>query len=387
MKLLWLASWFPSRVDPTAGDFIERHAEAVAPYVTRLDVFHAVRDDSLKPGRIEWTREDRGSFTCWIAYYRPPQLPGVLETALAGLMYMRSFHVLWKQCYRDQDRPELMHVHVAMRAGLVARYWSKRYQIPYIVTEHWTGYYPESMPSLSDMPSWYRTQTKRVLREAKLLMPVSADLGRQLQHLAPQTAVEVIPNVVNTAYFFPAPSTVSSNVRFVHFSYLNEQKNPDGILDAIQLLRKRGYAFRFDFFGATPTHLIHRIQQEGLEGMVGIEKAIPYAQVGKELQGSTALVLFSRFENQPCVILEALSVGIPVITTPVGGITEVVSAQEGILVPVGDVQALADAMEQFLLANHPFDRITVATQAMQRYSYAAVGSKIMTCYQQLLGRS
>jgi glycosyltransferase involved in cell wall biosynthesis len=387
MKLLWLASWFPSRVDPTAGDFIERQAEAVAPALTQLNVFHVVRDDQLKPGKIEWTKEERPHYTVWIAYYCPPSLPRVLETTVAGLLYMRSFQVLWKQCYGEQDRPDLMHVHVAMRAGLVARYWSKRYRISYIVTEHWTGYYPVSIPCLDDMPRWYRAQAKRVLREAKLILPVSIDLGKQLKALAPHTAIEVVPNVVHTDYFHPLPAGDSSIKRFVHFSYLNEQKNPEGIVEALCLLRDRGYEFRFDFFGAKPYALIHLIRSYALESMVGVHDGIPYQEVAREMQRSDGLVLFSRFENQPCVLLEAQAVGIPVVATTVGGIPEVVGKEQGFLVPVDDVNALADAMEKLLLHPEQFDRAFIAAQAAQRYNYVAVRLKLMLCYQQVVGRS
>ena len=72
-------------------------------------------------------------------------------------------------------------------------------------------------------------------------------------------------------------------------------------------------------------------------------------QVRTELLSSRALVLPSFAEGLPVAIMEAMALGVPVISTFVAGIPELVHAGEhGWLVPAGDVDALADAMQQCL---------------------------------------
>jgi glycosyltransferase involved in cell wall biosynthesis len=71
-------------------------------------------------------------------------------------------------------------------------------------------------------------------------------------------------------------------------------------------------------------------------------------QVALKMSMCDFFVLFSNYENLPCVLLEAMSCGKPVITTPVGGITEVVSAERGIFVEPKNVNQLVEKLDFML---------------------------------------
>lgn len=386
MKLLWLASWFPNRTDLSAGDFIDRQAAAVAAMVDQLEVFHAVRDDKLNPGCSEMETRICDGYRVWIMYYRPPEWPGALAKLAAAWQYFRAFEKMWQACYGKSERPDLMHVHVAMRAGLVARRWKRKWKIPYLITEHWTGYYAHSEPSLHRSPRWYQQQTQRVLQEAACLLPVSIDLGAQLRQWVNEVPIQVVPNVVDTRFFNVSGSNPPEPARFVHFSYLTPQKNPTGIVQALVQLRDRGHEFRFDFFGAESAELNGLIASVGLSDFVQVHPAIPYARVAEEMQRSTALVMFSEFENQPCVILEALCCGLPVISSRVGGVHEIIDASNGLLVPSRDVEALAEAMHKLLTQRSTYSSMDIAARASAAYSYSVVASQLLSIYQSMLTR-
>ena len=59
---------------------------------------------------------------------------------------------------------------------------------------------------------------------------------------------------------------------------------------------------------------------------------LPYEEVARLMRNSDAFVLFSLYENMPCVVLEALCCGLPVITSDVGGLKEVINQENGVLV-------------------------------------------------------
>ncbi|MEM2989224.1 MAG: glycosyltransferase family 4 protein, partial [Candidatus Bathyarchaeia archaeon] len=124
-----------------------------------------------------------------------------------------------------------------------------------------------------------------------------------------------------------------------------ESKNVSGILLAIKQLQEKNIPFHFTFLSdGNIDQLNKQIEQIKINKkditVIG-EKSIE--EVARILQQHHCLVLFSNYENMPCVIAEALCCGIPVIATSVGGIPEIVHNQNGILIPPQDIPQLTNA--------------------------------------------
>jgi glycosyltransferase involved in cell wall biosynthesis len=98
------------------------------------------------------------------------------------------------------------------------------------------------------------------------------------------------------------------------------------------------------------------------------------------MESSHALVLFSNYENLPCVIVEALACGLPVISTRVGGISEHINAERGILIERGDEAGLQDAFEYMASHIHSYDKSALRTYALERFSNEAVAAAFMELY-------
>jgi glycosyltransferase involved in cell wall biosynthesis len=101
------------------------------------------------------------------------------------------------------------------------------------------------------------------------------------------------------------------------------------------------------------------------------------------MRESDFFVLPSLWENQPCVLNEALSCGLPILATRIGGIPEMLDDQTGLLVPPGDVAALTDALCKALNHEIHFDQKRIA-QAAMRYQPETVGNEILEVYQDAL---
>jgi glycosyltransferase involved in cell wall biosynthesis len=96
------------------------------------------------------------------------------------------------------------------------------------------------------------------------------------------------------------------------------------------------------------------IAERGLKDLVEITGWIDSDRVRAELIHADALVLPSFAEGLPVVIMEAMALGRPVITTLVAGIPELVrDGTDGFLVPSGDVASLANAIRRFLSLDQP----------------------------------
>ena len=127
------------------------------------------------------------------------------------------------------------------------------------------------------------------------------------------------------------------------------------------------------------------IQTAGLPpGKIRCTGELSYEQVGVELRKSSALVMFSFYENMPCVILEALCTGLPVIASRVGGITEVVGEDNGILINAGNENELLKAMKEMIAKYPSYKRDQISRKAAAQFSYETIGRTITQVYDEVL---
>lgn len=128
---------------------------------------------------------------------------------------------------------------------------------------------------------------------------------------------------------------------------LSSEKNHALFLEAAAALHRRGVAAGYLIGGDGPERaaIQERIRALGLRGAVELAGYVP---TGAFFRRIDALVLCSRMENLPLVVMEAMARGIPVIATHVGGLPDLVEeGATGRLVPPGDPARLADAMAGF----------------------------------------
>ena len=100
------------------------------------------------------------------------------------------------------------------------------------------------------------------------------------------------------------------------------------------------------------------------------------------------LVVPSRAESMPYIVLEAAAAGMPMLATDVGGIPEIVSGTDTPLLPAGDVDVLAQAMQAFLDAPEPAKaRATrLQTAVAERFTVERAAGEVLAFYAERLGR-
>jgi glycosyltransferase involved in cell wall biosynthesis len=166
--------------------------------------------------------------------------------------------------------------------------------------------------------------------------------------------VHVVHCGLDAAFHAGEPVRSDGALRLVCVGRISEQKGHLLLLGAMRTVFDRGLRFELVIAGDGELRgeveaLIRRLS---LQDHVRITGWIGSEQVRRELLGARALVLPSFAEGLPVVIMEAMALRRPVITTYVAGIPELVKhAENGWLVPAGDVDALADAMTACLSAD------------------------------------
>jgi len=103
-------------------------------------------------------------------------------------------------------------------------------------------------------------------------------------------------------------------------------------------------------------------------------------QVVAEMAAADAFVLSSRYETFGVVVIEALALGKPVIATRCGGPESIVRKEDGILIPVDDVDALAAAMIEIVENRKDYDPAEIRKACSVRFSEAAIAKRLMNIY-------
>jgi colanic acid/amylovoran biosynthesis glycosyltransferase len=163
--------------------------------------------------------------------------------------------------------------------------------------------------------------------------------------------VRVVHCGIEQAFHAGAAGAPPPAARLVCVGRLCEQKGQLLLVQAAQRLRQRGVAFELVLAGdgEMRAEVQDAIAAAGLQAQVRITGWISSAQVREEMLAARAVVLASFAEGLPVVLMEAMALRRPVISTQVAGIPELVRPGEnGWLVPAGDIDALAGALEDCL---------------------------------------
>jgi glycosyltransferase involved in cell wall biosynthesis len=380
--ILWLPSWYPNKTAPFDGDFIQRHAKAAALY-NNIHVIKIVGDAKgsvTKSIKIEI--EKTNQLTEQIIYFKKNNSrPGkLLATRKSLKLYKKAIN----DHIRQNGKPLLVHVHVTMKAGLLALGIKRKYKVPFLVSEHWTIYQPQSIEKFQNKNLFFKYFTKKIIKQAKALVTVSEDLEKQIQKLVLPKMYAVIPNVADENFFYHKPNGPGI-FTFLHVSNMNYQKNAEAIIESFVLVYKEFTSSRLIMVGPANDRIKEITEETGLmDHSIFFRGEVSYERVAEEFHASNALVLFSRYENQPCVIIESLCSGVPVISTPVGGIPEIINDTNGILVDPSKKNSLTEAMMRMIQNYSHFDQNQIAVSAKNKFSYSVVGKMISDIYRSLL---
>jgi glycosyltransferase involved in cell wall biosynthesis len=237
-----------------------------------------------------------------------------------------------------------LHAHWATHPALAA--WAVRALtgIPYSFTAHAHDLYVD------------RAMLREKVRDAAFVVTIS-DYNRGLIErtcgVDARGKVHVVRCGVDLRRFAPSARRAPEVATFTCVASLRPYKGHAVLLDAVALLRARGLAARVVLVGDGPLRadLEARIARLELGDAVSLRGAVPHEEIPGLLAGATAVVQPSvtqadgQMEGIPVALMEAMACGVPVVSTRLSGIPELVQDGEGgLLVPERDPEALADAM-------------------------------------------
>jgi glycosyltransferase involved in cell wall biosynthesis len=243
----------------------------------------------------------------------------------------------------------ISHVH-AHFAGMAARtaFWvAKFFPITFSFTAHANDIFA---------PRNFEIGLDKLVSAARVIITETDYSEKFLRERCPERADQVhrIYNGLNLAEFGHANFS-SDPPLIVAIGRLIAKKGFANLIRACALLVEHGKSFRCEIFGEGPleNQLRGQIDELGLKELVQLRGAKPQHELRERLAGASVFVLPSvpeaegGMDNLPTVIMEAMATGLPVVSTRIGGIPEMVIDNEtGVLVEPHDAVALAGAIEK-----------------------------------------
>jgi glycosyltransferase involved in cell wall biosynthesis len=387
MKVLWLCSWYPNSQDVFDGDFIERHAKALS-FLQQVDVIHVVQNPLLAKEVQSSTEEYTGNNYKAAVVFVPVAQTGFsfLNKFFFNRQYQKQLISAIEKYIQEKGMPDLVHVHVPVKAGFGALWLKKKYKVPFVVTEHYNIYHTNGNQNLSSYSGYFRYLTAKVFQVSTKIITVSHYLGKSIQQAAVKKEYTVIPNVVDTNLFNYQPRQKSEQVfRFLHVSNLTDIKNPRLMLEAIQLFCKTDLQAEFVFIGNKDDVYVKEAAAMEIPGeRIRFMGELPYAQVAAQMQQADAFFLFSKSETFSCATAEALCCGLPVVAPATGALPELLNETNAELVEPGNVAAFVAALQKIKEEYSRFNRIEISNAASAKYNYATVAKQIRDVYKEVL---
>lgn len=371
LHILFLSSWYPSRVIPLNGNFVQNHALSIA-RLCDVTVLHLITDPSISDIKID-IKED--IIREYIVYMPHKKVVARLISFIK--MYFKGFHFISEK----YGKPDLIHLNITFPVGLIAVLLHIAYKIPYIITEHWSKFNNKK----SDLSFGFKLLSRLVIKHADAVCPVSQQLAYSMQRLGMQnTNYQIIGNVVDTSVFASKKQRADNQTkRVVHISNLNEQfKNPAGLMRVFyQICQMRDDVEIVIISDGNKQKWIDETSEKGYyNSKIFFKGPFNQKEVADALHNSDLFVLFSDGENLPCVIIESFASGLPVVSTNVGGIPEMIDKSRGILVNKGDEKAMVEVIDYILDHLELYDAEAIRQYAMDNFSVEAISAKYYRLY-------
>jgi glycosyltransferase involved in cell wall biosynthesis len=372
MFVVIVAMGYPTEDYPLHGLFEFDQARALARMGHKV-ILAAVDVRSLRRWR-HWglQREYKKDVEVYCINIPLGRVPGAMLNGASvwGLGY------LYRKILQDHGKPDVVHAHF-FRMGYVAAKAKGMMDTPLVITEHSSLIVEQRIE-----PDLYE-RALFAYRNADSLIAVSPALANRIQELF-CIAPTYIPNMVATDVFSYTNREALSKTAFklLAVGLLIPRKRMDILIEAFHIAFYSTHNVTLTICGEGPerSRLTDLIRRRGLASKVILMGRCTREEVAKQLSDSDCFALPSASETFGVVYIEALAMGVPVIATRCGGPEGFVNEGNGVLVPVDDISALAQALRDMYSNIGRYDRAAIADETRALFAPESVASRLTAVY-------
>ncbi len=384
IKVLFISAWYPNRYDAMIGLFVQKHAQAVAMYCD-VRVLYVQPDEKITA--FEITRSNKSGLNEIIVYYPVKEGKNINKIFKSG-NFLKAYRIGFKQLRKEEFVPDIIHVNILSRTGLIAYLYKLWKGTPYVITEHWSRFLPGKKAFSGNLHKWL---TIKIVKNASAVLPVSESLKNgMIANGLIHNNYKVLNNVVDKYFYEEKTAVLQSKKRILHISCFDEQaKNVCGILRSVKKLWEKRNDFELIVIGTGKDYQQTYDYSKTLNFPKGVIQFLGEKtpeEVADWYRNCDLFVLFSNYETAGIVIAESLVSGVPVISSKVGIAPELINAGNGILVETGNETQLTDALDEMLDNLPVYNKEKIKQNARELFSYQNIGEKITDIYCQILNK-
>lgn len=297
---------------------------------------------------------------------------------------LRKVESFFREYIKKEGKPDLIHAHSIFYGGVVSKYLSVKFEIPFIVTEH-SSHFILNGKSLT---TYDIEQIESVLNRSDKTIMVSRFQQEQMNQFFKlhQNNQLVIHNIVSRLFLNNIRKANEKIFTFICVGYFNYTKNHNLLLDAFKILIDREIKVNLVLVGdgVLRSELKKKIVDSNLNNFVRITGFIDRKTVCEELTKSSALVSSSRIETFGVNIIEGLAIGMPVVVVDSGGPKEIIKESNGIIVKNFDASELAEGMIKIMTSYSKYNQKEIKEQCAEKYCQEMISKEIDKIYDKII---
>ena len=384
MKLLIVPSWYPTNIHPESGTFFRDRAKILQrcgfSITIATHILHSTKDilkfkqngNNIEPevddGVVIYKTESINPF---------PKMP-----SKAFNHYKKSILSLVKNVIKI-SKPEFVFINSSLYGGAALAKFLYSEMIPFMVSEHLKEFILKDQFSLFQkecINECYNYSSKILATSMVLKNEIINNFNINNKR------VVLIPNPADTKYFLPKRRKTGDTFTFISVSLLRPEKRLDILIKAFAILFKHIPNIVLTIIGNGPEKnklklLSHKLGVSNRINFIGYQNKMAVSDI---LRDHDALVLSSDVETFGVVIVEAMSVGLPVIATKCGGPESIIVRETGVLVESNDKNKLSVAMKHMIENYDNYDSKKIRQIAINTYGDKAYGNNIMNTINSVL---
>ncbi len=374
----------PSFFTPYGGEFCLNQAKALQMQGNEVRILSNVQLSFLKTpvscflGPVRRWNDNIGGVDCYRSFQR-----GIPKNIRFNVMRWISIVVSMYNDYKEiYGNPDILHAHCNKWAGYAAMIISEKEHLPYVITEHISrlAFEREFGPAPSDV--WQIPLLRRSYEKADMVITVSDELsddiscyfGKNYRHVT-------ISNTIDTDFFsFRKRQPLSGRpFKLCCLADSDYRKGYDILIPAFKNIKNRNVELHI----AGRDTDCRELRKAASGANIFIHGELDKYGVRNLLYSCDALVLASRSEVQPLVILEAMSTGIPVISTTIIPL-QLKMSSGCFTVPVNNIEKLSAAIDNLIDRYRDIDLKSIACFSNEISSPQSVGKKINEVFKNTL---
>ncbi|MDP2644068.1 MAG: glycosyltransferase [Desulfobacterales bacterium] len=379
-NILILTEWYPTEANKDWGIFVREFAHASKKFDNIAVLFSS--QDPLMKGLFKISDNMEDGIRVIRIVCRQIPFSRCLNIILLFIVFLRL---------KREIPPDLIHVH-EYSSGILACVAKALFKIPYAVTQHYAI-------TKEDFKIVYRHESrlkssvrillaKIVFHNASHIISVSRYMMYEIEKLKIKNSFSIVPNTVDTFLFYPQED-LKQPEPIKHILFVGDptyRKGIDTLLEAISMVRKKRNDFVLHILGDgyERKHFEHLTEKRRLTDLVTFHGYKTKMEVADFMRKSDFLVLPSIWECLPCVIIEALSCGLPIAASNVGGVKEMVNQDRGVLVLPKNAADLADAIMWMLDNYQNYDTNAIYEYSLKNFGHEIIGRKLHQIYRYII---